>query len=101
MQKLLLAEDVFDSLLRGKSVTIRKGRRDIQLGELLFESTDMKRTAEVYVTRVTYIELARISDEDMHADGFSNHKEMYEMMKRFYPDLQPYDEVTIVEFEID
>lgn len=100
MQKLLLAEDVFDSLLKGKSVTIRKGKRDIQLSELLFESTEEKREAIVEVIRVEYISLARISEKDLKADGFENHKEMYEVMKRFYPDIEPYDEVTIIEFII-
>ena len=99
MQKLTLFEDIFDALEHGKLTTIRKGRRDIQLGDLLFESVDTKRKEVVQVVIVYYCRLSNVAIEDLQNDGFTDHQDMWEKMKRFYPDILFDDEVTIVKFE--
>lgn len=98
MQKLTLFEDVFDALEKGKLTTIRKGRRDIVLGELLFESVETKRQKVVEVSTVYYTRLENVNSEDLENDGFKDHLGMWEQMKRFYPDIQMEDEVTVVKF---
>ena len=98
MQKLKLAEDVFDALENGKLTTIRKGRRNIELGDLLFESVEKERKEVVNVLNVHYCKLANVYIGDLTNDGFKDHHDMWEQMKRFYPDLTFDDEVTTVKF---
>jgi hypothetical protein len=98
MQKLLLAEDVFDELEKGKKTTFRLGRRDIQLGELLFESTETKRQTIVNVQSVHYCKLSNVYVEDLYNDGFKDYNDMWGQMKRFYPNMTFDDEVTTIKF---
>lgn len=98
MQKLTLFENVFDALEKGKVTTIRKGRRNIALGELLFESTDTKRQQIVEVTAVYYSQLSHVNTDDLENDGFTDPQDMWAKMKRFYPDILMEDEVTVVKF---
>ena len=98
MQELLLAEDVFDALEKGKLTTIRKGRRDVALGDLLFTSIEKKRLEVVNVINVHYCKLANVYIGDLTNDGFKDHYDMWEQMKRFYPDITFDDEVTTIKF---
>src|SRR5690554_7937958 len=81
MQKLSLHEDVFDALKKGKLTTIRKGRRNIALGKLLFESASTKRQQIVEVVSVYYTDLANVTSEDLKNDGFEDHDDMREKMR--------------------
>lgn len=99
MQKLTLYEDIFDELENGKRTTIRKGRRNIALGKLMFESTQEGRQKMVDVVMVSYTRLENVNSEDLENDGFKNHQDMWEKMQRFYPDIGLEDEVTVVKFE--
>jgi hypothetical protein len=98
-QSLKLAPDIFDQLqAEEKRVTIRKGRRDIQLGILDFVCTSGTRGATVNVTSVEYTSLVMVTQDDLVSDGFKNIAELYDTMKRFYPDITLKDEVTIIRF---
>ena len=99
LQKLILAEDVYDALETGKNCTIRKGRRDIKLDKLLFESLDEKRTTVVNVVMTIHCKLQHIPDEFVWNDGFTGHENMLTEMKRFYPDIQMDTECTVIIFE--
>ncbi|AGO47648.1 hypothetical protein Phi17218_115 [Cellulophaga phage phi17:2_18] len=98
MQELKLAEDIFDALEKGKTTTIRKGRRDIKLGNLLFESLETNRKEVVSVLNIHYCKLSNVYDGDLKNDGFKDHQDMWDQMKRFYPDLTLDDEVTTIKF---
>ena len=98
MQKLTLYEDIFDALEKGKLTTIRKGRRNITLGKLIFESVTTNRKNIVEVVAVYYSKLEEVNSEDIENDGFKNHQDMWEKMLRFYPDIGLEDEVTVVKF---
>jgi hypothetical protein len=98
MNKLLLAEDIFDALESGKLTTIRKGRRDVSLGDLLFESVSGERQEVVNVINVHYCQLGNVYIGDLQNDGFKDHYDMWEQMRRFYPDITFEDEVTTIKF---
>ena len=98
VQKLILAEDVFDTLKDGKTCTIRKGRRDIELGLLMFESLEEKRRELVYVTHVIYCKALYIPEEYWRNDGFTSVNDMIEKMQRFYPDMDDETECTVIVF---
>jgi hypothetical protein len=97
-QKLLCAPSVFKSLYRSKEVTIRKGRRDIKLGNLIFENIETHEQAHVWVDSVLYCRLSDVPYEFFILDGFENTASMYECMKSFYPDITSNSEVTVVKF---
>lgn len=100
MQKLTLYEDIFDALALGKRTTIRKGRRNIELGELLFESTEAKRQKVVEVINVYCVSLDKVELADLKNDGFKDHQDMWEQMQRFYPGIGLKDLVTVVIFNV-
>ena len=96
----MLAEGVMDSLQNWeKTVTIRKGRRDIVLGDLLFESVDEGRQEVVDVRKVIYCRLGEVPPSFYKRDGFNDSGEMIEVMREFYPDITSDSEVTIIDFE--
>lgn len=98
MQKLTLYEDIFDALENGKRTTIRKDRRNIALGELMFESTEEGRQKIVEVESFYYTKLENVNAKDLENDGFKNHYDMWEKMQRFYPEITLIDEVTVIRF---
>ncbi len=100
MQTLLLAEDIFDQLETGKRVTIRKGRKDVSLGSCLLESTLQKRKRIVNIINVHYCQLGNVYIGDLQNDGFKDHNELWETMKRFYSTITFEDEVTTIKFTI-
>lgn len=98
MQKLILADDIFDALEKGKKCTIRKGKRDISLGELLFQSLESKREKIVFVNSVVLCAIKDIPKMYYTNDGFVDVKDMIDKMKRFYPDINENTESTIISF---
>ena len=97
-QALLIADDLMPLIKSGdKKITIRKGRRDVELGKLLFTSSDEIHTVEV--VEVRYLRVAGVPEDICQADGFANWVDFYQGMKRFYPDLDVSEECTIVFFE--
>lgn len=99
IQTLYLAEDVFDALQYGKEVTIRKGSRDIKKGKLLFYSTEEKRQKVVEVLDVQVMELKDIPIDVLQNDGFLDIDDVFEQMKRFYPDIKFNSICTVIKFK--
>ncbi len=100
MQVLKLADDLFVKLRSGDKVcTIRKGRRDVGLGGLQFEGAqDGSLKERVFITSVTFTTLGSVPTETLESDGFRDHADALEQMKRFYPDIRFDTEVTVVNF---
>ncbi len=100
MQKLTLFEDVFDALATGKATTIRKGKIQIALGDLLFQSTEQLREKIVSIKEIYCCLLKDVKLADVLNDGFKSHVDMADQMKRFYPEITLDTEVTIVKFDV-
>jgi len=102
IQKLKLDDDLLLAIIGGdgERVTVRQGRRDIKLENLLFEGAkDNTLKYVVGVIEVRYVQVINVDDDVVEAEGFSNWAEFYEDMKKFYPDLDVTDEVTVIYFE--
>jgi len=103
IQVLFLARDLFETIDYGKTVTIRKGRREVQLGDLRFlspvEDGQEQLTRDVHVTYVMYCKAIDIPIDLVIEDGFEDHDDMLEGMKRFYPDFEEDTECTVVIYE--
>ena len=54
----------------------------------------------VMVRVVTFIRVNDMTDLDAAADGFNTVEDLFEGMKRYYPDITWEDELTVVEFEL-
>ena len=100
-QFLALADELFQPLRKGdKKLTIRRGRRDIELGSLIFEGINDKTLwEEVEVVEIRYQRVSGVSDELCISDGFKNWVDFYQGMKKYYPDLDVSEECTIIMFE--
>jgi hypothetical protein len=69
MQSLKLALDLFPGLDTGeKTCTIRKGKRDIDLGPLLLASPCGNQSREVYVYEVRVKTLHNLTQDEAYAD---------------------------------
>ena len=100
-QMLKLADDLMPGIRDGaKRVTIRNGRRDIQLGRLRIEATQATEpTLHVNVSRVLVVPLHRVPQEALDGDGFTDAEEALEILRRFYQSITLESEVTVIEFE--
>lgn len=101
MQQLKLANDLFPGVVNNtKHMTIRKGRRDIQLGWLEIETTDPVQGSflnhAVRVHRVVYTMVGMLCDRDAKEDGFDSVQDLIDKMQRFYPGLDAGTEITLV-----
>jgi hypothetical protein len=102
LQFLKLDDDLLLQLIGGDGnrVTVRQGRRDIKLDELLFVGTKDKGLRYIVtVTEVRHLRMVDIPDDVVDAEGFDNWHDFYADMKKFYPDLDLTDEVTVIYFE--
>ena len=102
-QKLKLDDDLLLAIIGGdgERVTVRKGRRDIKLGPLMFVGAkDEGLKYVVEVIEVRYMKAYNIPDDVIKAEGFDNCIDFYEDMKKYYLDLDVSDEYTVIYFEI-
>jgi hypothetical protein len=98
-QKMWLVDDLFPSLRAGEKLcTIRAGKRDFTEGPLTFESKSGQHVT-VNVTEVRHKKLAELTNQEARLDGASSAREMAEALKRFYPDIGPASDITIVLYD--
>ncbi len=97
MTTIRLSGEFLPAVLEGRKVsTIRRGRRMYPLGDAVLRAAN--REVMVRVERVRHSVLHNLTEEDALHDGFDNLEELLAALDRFYPELRPEDEVTIVEF---
>jgi hypothetical protein len=98
-QKMWLVDDLFPPLLSGeKQCTIRAGKRDFTEGRLTFESKTGQ-VATVNVKEVRHKKLRDLTDREAQMDGALNAQDMADALKRFYPDIGPDSDITIVLYD--
>jgi len=98
---LKLEDGIFPGLYDGsKFVTIRKGHREVPLGLNVMESISGDDKEDIAVYQVTHTYLNLVPDEVCMDDGYEDNEDMYEGMKKFYPDLEPNEEITIIYFDL-
>lgn len=104
MKKLLVASDLFPSVVSGeKRITIRTGYRDFDPGDKIrIENTD---DSDQYVERTVFEVLkfyraCMVPHRYLEEDGFSSDVEMYDVMQRFYPDFNELSPVTVIHWSI-
>ncbi len=99
MVELVLAPDLFTLAKKGrKKATIRRGRREVPLGEALLCSE--LGVTRVIVERVRHCRLGELTDADAVRDGFATLSELQAALARFYNHLEPDETVTVIEFDL-
>lgn len=96
-QIIAMADDFMFPILDGKKVcTLRKGRRDYQLGDVAFsfEGIDIKLPAQI-----TKIEYMKLEDVDLDVVKAADHVGLLREMREYYPDLEMDTEMTLVSFK--
>ena len=101
--ELMIADDLIPSLKSGKKTcTIRKGKRDIDLGDMFFKAVNSGEVLKVNVTEVLHKTADQMTDDEAKLDGLNGAKTAAEMiifMKRFYPDFESSTEITVIKYE--
>jgi hypothetical protein len=82
-----------------KRSTIRKGRKNYQLGEAVLDFGD--RTLDIHITAIMLKPYGLLDDGDAIEDGFESLEDLQSVINCIYPDINPSDEMTIVFFRLN
>jgi len=94
---LRLRPELFKAVRCGqKTSTIRTGRKHIEPGPLILESSG--ESLLVNVTTVTYKRFTDLSDEDARTDGYATLTQLQDELRSVYPKLRKNSPLTVVEF---
>ena len=80
-----------------KVSTVRAGRKRIERGLLVLESTH--ESILVRVSEVKYKRFSSLTDEDANKDGYANAEQLKKELCSIYPTLRPNSFVTLITFE--
>lgn len=97
MQLIELRESMFDNVVRGiKIATLRKGKRDYDLGEAVILGTERNRALLCNIDKINIIKLSDINDEDAKQEGYKKAEELINVMTDIYGKLESNQVVTQV-----
>ena len=101
LQAILIAGERQKNLVeqKQKKITIREGLRDYELGIAILCCHILNWATKVEITSVTHTKFSEVSLDDLELDGFNNHEEGLESLKRYYPNFNLNSEVTIIKWE--
>ena len=101
VRPLPLNSAFFASIRAGdKNSTIRKGRRDVRVGDSFILTDGLDNQVVVNVTDVEIKYFGELTKFDARRDGFCSLHELFETLMDIYPKLGPQDPVTIIGFEL-
>jgi hypothetical protein len=97
MQDIKLHDRFFPLIGDGrKRQTVRKGRRDFQLGEAKLLGNEWE--AEITITSVKYKKLKDLTEEEAIEDGFNSRDELIEALRDIYDEIDRDTVVTMIGF---
>jgi hypothetical protein len=89
-----------DSVLSGsKTSTIRRGRRSVVLGPATLRCGN--RALSINIREAQVIAAGSLSNDQAMSDGFSSVESLWGALRRYYPELSPGDEVTVIRYELE
>lgn len=99
IRSLRLRPEFFEAVRCGqKRSTIRTGRRRIEPGLLVLESSG--ESLLVNVSTVRYKCFADLNDEDARSDGYVDLIQLQEELRSVYPRLRKNSPLTVIEFQL-
>ncbi|MEX0587266.1 MAG: ASCH domain-containing protein [Patescibacteria group bacterium] len=84
-----------------KQITIREGYREgYEVGRPVMLGCETEPWCVLAnITAVRHCALAEVTPEELEADGFQDHDDMLEGMRRFYPEMTWDSAVTVIRWE--
>ena len=99
MTVIALSRDFLPDVISGSKVsTIRRGRRTYRLGDAVLRGDDQD--VPIDIRRIRYLKFRDLTEQDALRDGFENLTELRTALLRFYSQLQPNDDLTVIEFVV-
>lgn len=81
-----------------KTTTVRAGKRSFPVGRAAIVCGPEEIPIEI--TDVRCCRYQDLSEGDAIKDGFTSLADLQDALKRFYPDLRPSSDITIVDFHL-
>lgn len=83
-----------------KTITIREGHRDYRPGQTVMLCCHLEPWAVMAnITEVRHCLLGEVTKKEMEADGFTDHEDMLNGMRRYYPSLGYSSPVTVIRWK--
>jgi hypothetical protein len=99
LDKIIFDEKFLSPILDGSKVqTIRFGKRDYQLGNIVCEFT----SGEIYnleITKVIHKVFNTVTLDEVNKDGFVDIHSLYAALQKYYP-IENDSLITVVEFKL-
>jgi hypothetical protein len=91
--------EYYQSVVTGKKrSTIRKGRKNYELGDATLDFGD--RSLDVYITAIMLKPYGLLDDEDAIDDGFDSLEDLQAVITSIHPDVETFHDMTIVFFDL-
>lgn len=102
LQAILIAPDAnmrHAILIGQKTLTIREGHRNYTPGSAMICCHIEPWAVMVEIENVQHTTLGKVPPNDILADGFLDHRDAVQQLKRFYKDIDLNSDVTIVHWK--
>jgi hypothetical protein len=102
LQAILIAPDPaarLEIMLGRKKITVREGHRDYHTGPVMICCHIAPWTVMTTITEVKLTTLAEITQEELEADGYTDHDNMLDDLKsHYYPNLTMDSPMTVIKW---
>ena len=102
MQALLIAPDAAmrrDIVDGEKCITIREGHRDYRLGPVMLCCHLEPWAVMADIISVRHTTFGGLRMDEIHDDGCAKQQDLFDLLLRFYPELKPHSDVTVIRWE--
>jgi len=100
MKKIMFSKEYEKKLRKGsKTSTVRLGKRKFSVGEVVELVVNNKPIAKAMVTRVEYLKVKDLTDEQAKKDGFTSRNKLLKALKKHYPKIKDDSVVALIEFK--
>lgn len=98
--KILFHTERMEKIFNGeKLATVRQGRREYPLGEVICQETNNEDNfVKLNIKTISYKRFKDLDDDDAYIDGYADVEDLRQVLWSIYPNLTANSEVTIVEF---
>jgi len=101
VKSIMFAKEYEELILKKRKLcTIRKGKRDFEIGEKVALYCNNKRIAIAKIESIEYKKLSEITEEDAKKDGFESKKALKKALKKHYKKVRSKDMFTIIHFRL-
>lgn len=97
---LSIKADYLPAIFRGEKITTIRRGIVVPIYDRVYLHSKGKVIGEVEIESTKYVKVRDLTDKDALLDGFKNKRELMENLRKFYPDINEEDWVTILRFKL-